>query len=108
MGEITTAQWWQPSQPDRRLPGVSLDDGERGWLLRLDGSFEELPKVAVVPLRVPLAGPDDYPVLLGLTSQGKFVTLDDPEVYYSFLHFHDDVSAWLEQRNTVTSSTGRA
>ena len=38
---MTATGWWQPGKPDKVLPGLLLEDAERGWLLHLNGSFEE-------------------------------------------------------------------
>ena len=82
MSDITTAQWWRPNRPERRLSGVIYNDAERGWVLRLAGTFQELPEGAPGQ-PVPVVPADDYPVLLGLTSQGKFLTLFDCRVVRS-------------------------
>lgn len=61
------------------LLGILSQDAKRGWLLRLEGCFENLPPEAQPeskgPTTVGLTLPDDYPILLGITGEGRLVTL---------------------------------
>jgi ApeA N-terminal domain 1 len=81
---MTATHWWQPNKPNKVLPGVLLEDEERGWLLQLDGSFEELDVSALAsggkPVVVPLKLPDSFPVLVGTTSQGQLISLINCQV----------------------------
>src|ERR1017187_10316481 len=79
MAEFTTSRWWQPGKREMELPGVLFQDIKRGWLLRLDGSFES-PQIAAQgeskgPTSISLTLPTDYPILQGMTNEGRFITL---------------------------------
>src|SRR5258708_7422650 len=84
MPEITTAQWWQPQEPNKIRSGV-LSQDDRGWLLELDGAFEEIvfPERSDGgrPLPVPVKLPEDIPILLGSTPRGQFISLIDCQVF---------------------------
>jgi hypothetical protein len=81
---MTAAHWWQPSNPKKALPGVLLEDEERGWLLQLDGSFQELDLSVLAsagqPVAVQMELPDSFPILVGTTSQGQLVSLVNCQV----------------------------
>jgi hypothetical protein len=78
---MTSTHWWQPGNPDKSLPGVLFEDEEHGWLLEIDGTFNEFDISALSagggPVQVPMDLPDSLPVVLGITSQGEMVSLVD-------------------------------
>ena len=84
MGDITAAHWWQPSNPDKSLPGVLLEDDEHGWVLQLDVTFREslVPDAATTgtPAVARLELPDSFPILVGTTSHGRLVSLVNCQV----------------------------
>jgi hypothetical protein len=84
MGDITAAHWWQPSNPDKSLPGILLEDDEHGWVLQLDGTFQEslVPDAATTgtPAVRRLELPDSFPILVGTTSHGRLVSLVNCQV----------------------------
>src|SRR5690349_416547 len=73
MAELIQSQWWQPSNPNKVLIGVLFQDDDQRWMLHLDGSFEELPSATGQPVAITL--PDGFPVLLGLTSSNRYMTV---------------------------------
>lgn len=80
MSTILTAHWWQPGEPAKSLPGILFEDEEDGWLLQLDGSFQEsiwteAAKTPGTPINVSLDIPPEFPILVGTTSQGQLVSL---------------------------------
>ena len=81
---MTAAHWWEPRNLDKALPGVLLEDEEHGWVLQLDGSFEELDLNALAsagkPVAIPVRLPGTFPILLGTTGQGKLISLVDCQV----------------------------
>lgn len=81
---MTSTHWWQPNKPNKVLPGVLLEEAERGWVLQLDGSFEERDVSALSsagrPVTRPLKLPDGFPVLVGTTSQGQLISLINCQV----------------------------
>ena len=81
---LTTSEWWEPSRPDRRLHGVLFEEEGRGWLLKLDGSFERIELDSHLasegPITVPLTSPSEFPVLCGITGGGKLLTLFNCQV----------------------------
>jgi len=83
VANITATHWWEPGNPNKTLPGVLLEE-ERGWVLDLDGNFEELDFSAIAsagkPVAIPVTLPVSFPILLGTTSHGKLVSLVDCQV----------------------------
>jgi hypothetical protein len=84
VANVTATHWWQPGKPDKVLPGVLVEEEERGWVLHLDGSFDEpdlsaLPKSGQ-PVKFPRKRPDSLPVLIGRSSQGVLISLIDCQV----------------------------
>lgn len=77
MPEFTTSSWWQPEQPDIRVSGVLHFEPKRGWVLALSGTFENLtpgePSVDQ-PVVSAVTAPEDYPILLGRTDEGRGMT----------------------------------
>ncbi|MBZ5726216.1 MAG: hypothetical protein LAP87_14610 [Acidobacteriia bacterium] len=84
MVDITAAHWWQPSDPDKPLPGILLKDDEHGWVLQLDGTFQEsvVPDATTdgEPIVVEFGLPDTFPILVGITSHGLLISLVDCQV----------------------------
>ena len=78
MATFKLAQWWEPGAPDKRIPGTLYETDVGGLRLHLDGHFGpqplDLPEGVACPVNVPL---NDYPMLLGITSEGKFISLID-------------------------------
>ena len=80
MAEFKLAQWWQPKTPDERLAG-GLVDSERGGLrLILDGHFKQLDTSAESVPKPDLLSVERYPILVGITVDGKLITLIDCRV----------------------------
>ena len=81
---MMATHWWQPSNPARVLPGVLFEDEERGWVLQLDGTFEEIDLSELAsagkPIIVPLKLPGVFRVLVGTTSRGQLVSLINCQV----------------------------
>lgn len=79
MAGITAAQWWQPDDPEKKIPGVLLEDDDRRWVLELDGSFVEMPDTSSAhgPIPMRLENPDGVPILVGTTSNGQLISLID-------------------------------
>jgi len=84
MTDLTATRWWQPGKPDEMIPGVLVEDEEHGWVLNLDGGFEEpdwseLAKTGQ-PVSPSRTSPHDCPVVLGRRSDGGLVSLIDCQV----------------------------
>jgi hypothetical protein len=81
VANITATHWWQPGNPNKALPGVLLEDEEHGWVLHLDGSFEEFDLSSVGKVGRPMIWSRgqqvNFPVLIGTTSQGRLISLID-------------------------------
>jgi len=81
---MTAGHWWEPGNRNKSLPGVLLEDEEHGWVLHLDGSFEEINFDALAsagkPVAIPVRLPGTFPILVGTTSQGKLISLVDCQV----------------------------
>ena len=80
MTETKLGQWWRPETPTERLPGSLFEDGDHGGLqLLIDGHFAEVnaePAADGLPRAVkPLL--DDVPLLVGITTDGKLLSLID-------------------------------
>jgi hypothetical protein len=88
---MTATHWWQPSNPNKVLPGVLVEDEAHGWILQLDGTFEELDLSALArtgePVMIPWKLPDGFRVLVGTTSGGQLISLVDCQVLEGSLPF---------------------
>jgi hypothetical protein len=62
--------WWLAGDQDNRVPGIMTFSNEEGIRLKLIGSFKE-------PTQLGSGDQDQYPLILGLTGEGKLVTLFD-------------------------------
>lgn len=80
----------EPGNHDKHLPGVLLEDEEHGWVLQLDGTFDDLDFNALAsagkPVSIPGKLPSSFPILVGTTSQGKLISLIDCQVLESSLN----------------------
>ncbi|MEI9811334.1 MAG: hypothetical protein WDO18_01080 [Acidobacteriota bacterium] len=88
MPSFTSAKWWVPGQPERSLSGVLHEDAENRWILELDGSFGESPFDRAVgqaskedqAVSLALDLPGSFPLLIGTTTGGKYVSLFECQV----------------------------
>lgn len=71
-------EWWIPENPDKKISGFLTFSQESGGKLNLIGSFKDIEGRSAVEN-------DSYPVVLGVTTDGKYITLQSSfETNYSF------------------------
>ena len=85
MAEFIHAQWWQPAEPAKKLPGVLFQDENQARMLHLDGSFDEISSAASGEQPMPVSLQDSFPILLGLTSTHQFITAFGCETQRGYL-----------------------
>ena len=59
--------WWLPNKPEKQISGILKFDPENGGALNLMGSFKKVEDIR---------NSTKYEVILGITSEGKYVTLN--------------------------------
>jgi hypothetical protein len=82
---------------------VLFEESGQGWVLQLDGNFEKIEQDRHLsqgsPITKPLATPSAYPVLCGITGEGKVITLFNCQVVAATLPLfghHGRLEIWPE------------
>jgi hypothetical protein len=69
--------WWLPENPDKKVSGTLKFSSDETTVLQLIGSFKEITEINVVK---------NHNLILGLTSEGKEITLFKCYEYQSVIH----------------------
>jgi ApeA N-terminal domain 1 len=83
MATFKLAQWWEPGTADKRLAGTLVQDDAGYFRFHVDGHFERSRAQSGQPDGVPTSvhpPMDDIPILVGVTSEGKLISLIDCRV----------------------------